>query len=82
MRVLYALRTQAKLCAVIMSSTGEIELFYSLYPLYSFPCDIHVKFFPFDDCRCEMQLANWHMDDRYMNLSSYKPTVRVCSRYL
>ena len=47
------------------------------YVIFSFPCNISVKHFPYDSCLCKMDLANWNMDNRYMDLSPYKNEVNL-----
>lgn len=45
--------------------------------LCSIPCNINVKYFPFDSHSCTILLANWHVDIRRMDL--YPETAKVSS---
>uniref|UniRef100_A0A914XA54 Uncharacterized protein n=1 Tax=Plectus sambesii TaxID=2011161 RepID=A0A914XA54_9BILA len=58
---------RCKDCPVRVTNEGQVLRGY--YFSYSFPCHMNVKYFPFDRHNCTLELANWHLDQRTMDLA-------------
>lgn len=82
-------------CTVRLTNDGEVlRGYYFVYRFVriafchlraqfdSFPCAVkeNIRYFPFDSHECKMELANWHVDIRSMDLWYAEETVSTFAR--
>ncbi len=58
-------------CYARVDYTGNV--LRGIYFAYAFPCKINVKYFPFDKQHCELEVANWYMDQTFIDLYPARP---------